>query len=112
MQRMGVSLCLAALLTTAVHGADAEPKKPNIVFILADDLGYGDLGCYGQERIRTPRIDRMASQGMRFTQCYAGSTVCTPSRCSLMTGQHTGHCTISGNANVPLQPQDRTVDKQ
>src|SRR5882762_5982072 len=80
----------------------AQPaKKPNIIFILADDLGYGDLGCYGQKKIKTPNLDRMAGQGMRFTQAYAGSTVCAPSRCSLMTGRHTGHATIRGNALVP-----------
>lgn len=69
--------------------------KPNIIFIMADDLGYGDLGCYGQETIKTPHLDQMAAQGMRFTQCYAGSTVCAPSRSVLMTGQHTGHTTVS-----------------
>ncbi|MBM4028275.1 MAG: N-acetylgalactosamine-6-sulfatase, partial [Planctomycetes bacterium] len=63
--------------------------KPNLIFILADDLGYGDLGCYGQSRISTPHLDRMAAEGMRFTQHYAGGTVCAPSRCALMTGRHT-----------------------
>src|SRR5437868_5091655 len=85
------------------------PGKPNLIFILADDLGYGDLGCYGQERIRTPNIDRLAAEGMRFTQCYAGSTVCAPSRCCLLTGLHTGHARIRGNAGVPLEPADVTV---
>jgi arylsulfatase A-like enzyme len=83
--------------------------KPNIIFILADDLGYGDLGCYGQSRIRTPILDRLAAEGMRFTQCYAGSTVCAPSRAVLMTGRHTGHARIRGNAKVPLAPGDLTV---
>ncbi len=87
----------------------AGSKKPNILFILADDLGYGDLGCYGQKVIRTPNIDRLAAQGMRFTQFYAGSTVCAPSRCALMTGLHTGHAHVRGNALVPLRPEDRTV---
>ena len=82
---------------------------PNIIFILADDLGYGDLGCYGQTRIRTPNIDRLAAEGMRFTQCYAGSSVCAPSRCCLLTGLHTGHARIRGNARVPLEPEDVTV---
>ena len=67
---------------------------PNIVFILADDLGYGDVGCYGQRAIQTSAIDRMAAEGMRFTDFYAGSTVCAPSRCTLMTGLHTGHARI------------------
>ncbi|MGQ9784469.1 MAG: arylsulfatase [Armatimonadota bacterium] len=84
-------------------------RKPNIIFILADDLGYGDLGCYGQKSIKTPYLDRMASEGVLFTQCYAGSTVCAPSRCALMVGQHTGHCTIRGNALVPLRTEDITV---
>jgi len=86
-------------------------NRPNIIFILADDLGYGDLGCYGQERIKTPSLDRMAEEGMRFTQHYAGSTVCAPSRCVLMTGLHTGHCLVRGNARVPLRPSDVTVAK-
>jgi arylsulfatase A-like enzyme len=84
-------------------------KRPNIIFILADDLGYGDLGCYGQKTINTPNLDRMAEQGMRFTDHYAGSTVCAPSRCALMVGQHTGHCLVRGNARVPLRPEDVTV---
>ncbi len=84
-------------------------EQPHIIFVLVDDLGYGDLGCYGQETIQTPNIDRMAAEGMRFTDCYAGSTVCAPSRCCLMTGLHTGHARIRGNARVPLLPQDVTV---
>src|SRR5262245_40214720 len=76
------------LLAFEIHAAPAAGKKPNILFILADDLGYGDLGCYGQERIKTPNIDQLAADGMRFTDFYAGSTVCAPSRCSLMTGVH------------------------
>src|SRR3954466_4635040 len=74
----------------------AADKKPSIIFILADDLGYGDLGCYGQKRIKTPNIDRMASEGMQFTQGYAGATVCAPSRCVLMTGLHNGHGRVRG----------------
>src|SRR3954469_8759024 len=108
MMRRIIPVVALLALAAAAPAADA-PYKPNIVFILADDLGYGDLGCYGQERIRTPRLDRMASEGMRFTQCYAGSTVCAPSRCALMTGLHAGHGTIRGNGAVPLRPQDRTV---
>src|SRR3990170_4275665 len=88
--------------------ADDAPKppvaarRPNIVLLLADDLGYGDLGCYGQRQIQTPRIDRLAAEGIRFTQFYAGSTVCAPSRCVLMTGLHTGHCFVRGNARLDL----------
>ncbi|MEZ5328424.1 MAG: arylsulfatase [Verrucomicrobiales bacterium] len=116
---------LAALALTfpamPIHKAKAE-DRPNIVFIMADDLGYGDLGCYGQKEIQTPNIDSLAEQGMRFTQCYAGSPVCAPSRSVLMTGQHTGHTRIRGNTGkggvlgiggkpgrVPLEESDVTV---
>ncbi|MDZ7721256.1 MAG: sulfatase-like hydrolase/transferase [candidate division KSB1 bacterium] len=84
-------------------------ERPNIIYILADDLGYGDLGCYGQQNIKTPNLDQMAAEGMKFTDHYAGSTVCAPSRCCLMTGKHTGHARIRGNADIPLRPQDITV---
>jgi arylsulfatase A-like enzyme len=112
--------------TPKAEGPKVLPKpKPNIIFIMADDLGYADLGCYGQKNIKTPNIDRLASEGMRFTQCYAGSTVCAPSRSVLMTGQHTGHTRVRGNfgkaggvlvtgsgspqRRIPLEPQDVTV---
>lgn len=103
-----VACLILAWASGRVDAAD-RPSRPNIVFILADDLGYGDLGCYGQERIRTPNIDRLAREGLRFTQCYAGSTVCAPSRSALMTGQHTGHTRVRGNADVPLRPDDVTL---
>jgi arylsulfatase A-like enzyme len=103
-------LCAAAVSAAAPQQVTARADgRPNIVFILADDLGYGDVGCYGQKVIHTPNIDWLASQGMRFTDCYAGSTVCAPSRCTLMTGYHTGHTVVRGNANVPLRPEDLTV---
>ena len=76
----------------------ATPPPPNIILIVADDLGYGDLGAYGQQKIQTPNLDRMANEGMKFTQFYAGSTVCAPSRSVLMTGQDTGHTQVRGNA--------------
>ncbi len=91
--------------------------RPNIIFILADDLGYGDLGCYGQETIQTPNLDRMAAEGMIFTDHYSGTCVCAPSRCSLMTGLHTGHAYIRGNSEVkpmgqlPLPPETVTAPK-
>jgi arylsulfatase A-like enzyme len=86
------------LLSAAPAALAAQAaKRPNIIFILADDLGYGDLGCYGQRRILTPNLDRMAAEGTRFTEAYAGSTVCAPSRCALMTGKHMGHATVRGN---------------
>lgn len=77
--------------------ASTTPQTPNVIFILADDLGIGDLGCYGQERIKTPAIDNLAKEGMKFTQHYSGSTVSAPSRCVLLTGKHTGHSFIRGN---------------
>ena len=80
-------------------------EKPNIIYILADDLGYGDLSCYGQKKFQTPNIDRLASEGMKFTQHYSGSTVCAPSRCSLMTGLHTGHTVVRGNQEVKPEGQ-------
>ena len=78
-------------------GGGAQGTRPNIIFIMCDDMGYGDLGCYGQQRIETPNLDRMAQEGMCFTQAYAGSPVSAPSRASFMTGQHTGHTHVRGN---------------
>ncbi|MBA4017055.1 MAG: N-acetylgalactosamine-6-sulfatase [Pirellula sp.] len=102
--RAGLALFCAAFVATS-NGSDLfaaesgeQPRRPNIVFILADDLGYGDLGCYGQRIIQTPHLDRMAAEGLRFTQFYAGSTVCAPSRSVLMTGQHVGHTRVRGNS--------------
>jgi arylsulfatase A-like enzyme len=86
------------LMAPAGHGAERNDRKPNIIFIMADDLGYGDLGCYGQKLIQTPRLDRMAAEGTRFRHCYAGAPVCAPSRSVLMTGQHTGHTRVRDNA--------------
>jgi arylsulfatase A-like enzyme len=100
---------LASAAALAAMPAAARADKPNILFILADDLGYGDLGCYGQKLVTTPNIDRFASQGIKFSQAYCGSTVCAPSRCCLMTGYHTGHARIRGNARVDLRPEDVTV---
>jgi len=80
-------------------------RPPNILFILADDLGYAELGCYGQQKIKTPHLDRLASQGMRFTQHYSGSPVCAPSRCVLLTGKHPGHAAIRDNRQAQL-PED------
>ncbi len=89
------------------HATAAE--TPNIIYILADDAGYGDFGCYGGSRLPTPNIDSMAQQGMRFTRHYAGCTVCAPSRCVLMTGLHTGHCRVRGNSPGLLLDEDITV---
>jgi len=103
------SLVLVAMALTVFAVAVAARPGPNIIFIQADDLGYGDLSCYGQRKFNTPNIDRLAAEGMRFTQYYAGATVCAPSRSALMTGQHTGHTRIRGNARYPLLPEDVTV---
>ncbi|MFC1500033.1 arylsulfatase [Candidatus Zixiibacteriota bacterium] len=97
---------LSGLSLSQLTGCDSRPgRRPNIIYIMADDLGYGDLGCYGQEKVRTPHIDRLAAEGMRFTDHYAGSTVCAPSRCSLMTGYHTGHTFIRGNREIQPEGQ-------
>ncbi len=107
-----IGLGTAALIsgcTSTSEPSRARQERPNIIFILADDLGYGDLGCYGQQTIRTPNLDRMAKEGMIFADHYAGSTVCAPSRCCLMTGVHTGHAFVRGNARIPLRPEDVTV---
>lgn len=85
--------------------AVAQAKPPNIVLILCDDLGMGELGCYGQDKIRTPNIDRLAAEGTRFTQFYSGSSVCAPSRCTLLTGKHTGHCWVRDNVEVKPEGQ-------
>jgi len=87
----------ASALALAPAPAFAANRKPNIVYIVADDAGYGDIGCYGQDKFATPNIDRLAEEGLTFTDHYAGSTVCAPSRCVLMTGRHTGRCYIRGN---------------
>ncbi|RKY88095.1 arylsulfatase [candidate division KSB1 bacterium] len=85
-----------------------ESRKPNIILILADDLGYGEIGCYGQKYIRTPNIDRMAAEGIKFTQHYSGSPVCAPSRCVLLTGKHTGHSYIRNNGRVKNRKLDES----
>lgn len=95
---------LLPLLATSTVSVAAQGNKvnrpPNIILIMADDLGYGELGCYGQTKIRTPNIDRLAAEGMRFTRFYSASTVCAPTRCCLLTGKHTGHAAIRGNKEV------------
>jgi arylsulfatase A-like enzyme len=98
----GALLALAGLSSPC----PAADRKPNIVLLIADDLGYGDLGCYGQKKIRTPNLDRMAAEGMRFTQGYAGNAVCAPSRCVLMTGLHPGHAYVRNNKSVQPEGQE------
>ena len=85
--------------------AQSPAQRPNVVFILADDLGWGDLSCYGQQRFQTPNIDALASRGMRFTQCYSGTTVSAPSRSCLITGTHSGHTAIRGNMELDPEGQ-------
>ena len=119
----GLFLSIVLIFVNSFSAHAKKLQKPNIIFIMADDLGYGDLGSYGQQIIQTPNLDKMASEGMRFTECYAGSTVCAPSRSVLMTGRHTGHTTVRGNSGgiggviglggkegrVPLKKEDITV---
>ncbi len=112
----GVVLIMTIVVSSA---AAAEPERPNLIFIMADDLGPFDLGCCGQKNVLTPSLDRMAAEGCRFTQCYAGAAVCAPSRSCLMTGLHTGHTRVRNNASpvggvppqgrVPLRDEDVTV---
>ena len=102
-------VCLACLC-----GSATSAERPNIIFILSDDLAQGDVGCYGQKLIQTPHLDRMAREGTRFTQAYCGTTVCAPSRASLMTGLHTGHCPVRANWEITpgegqLPLPDKTV---
>lgn len=102
---------LLAGMSACKKEAPAKEVPMNVIYILADDLGYGDIGCYGQQKIKTPNIDRMAQEGMLFTQHYAGCTVSAPSRCSLMTGLHTGHSQIRGNLEIkPEGQQPMTAD--
>ncbi|MCL2743532.1 MAG: arylsulfatase [Planctomycetaceae bacterium] len=99
-------LCsLAVSLTSFAFASTQTEKLPNIVFILADDLGRGDLGCYGQTKIKTPNIDSLAASGMKFTRHYSGNNVCAPSRAVLMTGMHPGHCVIRNNSEVQPEGQ-------
>ena len=114
MRHTATLLLLFASFSATAPLKAAPAAKPNIIFILADDLGYGQLGSFGQKLIETPNLDRMAREGMRLRQFYAGSTVCAPSRSVLMTGQHTGHTRVRGNGNPTspgsiLQPNDLTV---
>ena len=94
----------AALALPSTHSATA-PRPPNIIFILADDLGYGDIGAFGQKIIRTPNLDRFAAEGLKFTQHYSGNNVCAPSRCVLMTGKHPGHAFIRDNREMKPEGQ-------
>ncbi|MEM9353980.1 MAG: sulfatase-like hydrolase/transferase, partial [Planctomycetota bacterium] len=107
----GVLLLTTVLACWCIQKAAPAAGPPRIIFILADDLGYGDLGCYGQTNFQTPHIDRMAAEGLRFTQHYAGSTVCAPSRACLLTGQHTGHVWQRANGKIHFRsdPRDLTI---
>lgn len=101
-------LGLSVLFSAAARGSGTT--RPNIVFIMADDLGYKHLGCYSQQKIRTPHLDRMAAEGMRFTDMYSGCCVCAPSRSVLVTGRHGGHTAVRGNiGGFPLAPEDITI---
>ncbi len=95
-----LSVFVVGLLIVCSVGVAHAADRPNIIYIMVDDAGYGDFSCYGQKKFKTPNIDRLAKEGMRFTQHYSGSTVCAPTRCSLMTGKHTGHCVVRGNREV------------
>ena len=91
------NLFVGFICSLSMLSCQQKPVKPNIIYILMDDMGYGELGCFGQQKIETPNIDRLREGGMRFTQHYSGSTVSAPSRCVLLTGMHTGHSQIRAN---------------
>ena len=109
MNRSALIWGIAVLVVASFAGLAAAESRPNIIYILTDDLGYGDLGCYGQKTLRTPHLDRLANEGIRFTRHYAGSTVCSPSRCVLLTGRHSGHARIRSNGPGLLTSQDTTI---
>jgi len=107
-------LTITLLAFLAVFTSAAVAEKPNVIYILADDLGIGDLGCYGQKKLKTPNIDRIATEGMQFSDHYSGNTVCSPSRACLLTGQHPGHVHCRGNGNEPrfaLDPEMTTLPR-
>jgi arylsulfatase A-like enzyme len=104
-------LILSQLAQAQAPKMAPNATPPNIIYIMADDLGYGDLGCYGQKRIPTPNLDRMAAQGTRFTDFYSGSTVCAPSRYALMSGRHMGHAYIRGNGEFPVRSDEQLLPK-
>jgi len=106
----GLGIAATVLAPRSVSAAPASKKLPNLIFIMADDLGYGDLGCYGQKLIQTPELDKMAAKGLRLTRFHAGFPVCLPSRCTLMTGLHTGHCRTNKNGGGGKHPMLKTED--
>ncbi|MBN2473210.1 MAG: arylsulfatase [Pirellulales bacterium] len=109
MHRTWLLLAAAAASVIVLAGTAVAAERPNVIYIMADDLGYGDLGCYGQKQIRTPNLDKLADEGMKLTDYYAGCTVCRPSRLVLWTGRHTGHTPINSNASYVFKPEDVTV---
>ena len=104
-----LSLPLGLALNLALTDPLAGSERPNLIYIMVDDLGYGDLGCFGQQRIQTPNLDQLAGEGMRLTSYYAANTVCRPSRLALWTGRHAGHTAIDSNSQYIFQKADVTV---
>ena len=110
-----VALALVFANASTAQDTPAAQRPPNVVFVLADDLGYRELGCFGQQKIRTPHLDRLAAQGLKLTRHYAGAPVCAPSRCVLMTGKHPGHAAVRDNKEAqpegqwPLPAGDRLL---
>src|SRR5215217_8386301 len=103
--KITIQATFAIILITAIRinaqtKKNSQQKLPNIIYIYADDMGYGELGCYGQQKIKTPYLDKMAKEGMRFTQHYTSMPVCAPARAMLMTGKHGGHSAIRGNQEM------------
>jgi arylsulfatase A-like enzyme len=93
-------ICVAGVSGSAIAADAPSPRPPNIVFFLADDLGYGDISCYGQQKFKTPNIDRLAAEGMKMAVHYTGNAVCAPCRCVFMTGKHPGHAAVRDNREM------------
>jgi arylsulfatase A-like enzyme len=109
MKNLLIVICICAFLlkcSETIQAKKTQSRPPNIIYLLADDLGYAELGCYGQKWIKTPNIDKIASEGIRFTQHYCGNAVCAPSRCCLITGKHPGHAHVRNNGNPRWRPKD------
>src|SRR5687767_10727354 len=109
---VSISVSVSMSIASVVRGAEAAPRKPNVVFIIADDMGYRDVGAFGQDKIRTPNLDKLAAEGMRLTAHYSGNTVCAPSRSVLLSGLHPGHTFVRDNRQAGTDKRGTTGEGQ